>query len=357
MSSLTSHRVMSLSMALSKTNSESYGSLLEAIVRSSDDAILTKNLSSIVTSWNPAAARIFGWDPHEIIGHSVLRLIPPRLQHEELEILRRLRAGEQMENCETVRVTRDGREIIVSLTLSPLRNHSGQVTGASIIARNVTEKRAAERMRLQLAAIVESSDDAIISKNLDGTIISWNAGAERMFGYKAAEIVGQSLRTLLPPNLHDEEATIIARLIAGLRVDHFETLRVRRNGEIFPVSLSVSPIRDDAGEVAGAAGILRDITQHRHLEQSLLHAEKMAAAARLASELAHEVNNPLEALTNLLYLAQTQKEQPAALQKSLGMAEVEVERLARLTRQILGSNQNSVNEATLNVAGLEAALR
>ena len=202
---------------LSSSEGDSYRTLLEAIVRSSEDAIITKNLDGTVLSWNPAAKAIFGYSAEEMIGQPILKLIPKRLQHEESEVLRRLRLNEQIAHYETLRLTKDGREIMVSLTISPLKNEHGEIVGAAKIARDISTQKQLDRARLQLAAIVESSDDAILSKDLNGTITSWNNAAASLFGYTEQEMIGSSILRLIPEELQLEEKHIIAKLKVPLQ--------------------------------------------------------------------------------------------------------------------------------------------
>jgi PAS domain S-box-containing protein len=155
---------------------------LVAIVQSSDDAIVSKDLDGIVTSWNPAAERIFGYTSAEMVGSSILKIIPDDLYPEEKHILSRIRQGLSVDHFETIRKRKDGRLVNISVSVSPVRNGEGVVIGASKIARDVTAQREAERARGLLAAIVESSNDAIISKDLTGHIMSWNGAAERLYG-------------------------------------------------------------------------------------------------------------------------------------------------------------------------------
>jgi PAS domain S-box-containing protein len=332
------------------TRQASYPTLLEAIVCSSRDAITTQNLDSIVTSWNPAAIAIFGYQPEEMIGQSILRLIPEQLYREQEEVIRRVKLDEQIADFETMRLTRGGEEIRVSLTICPLKDDAGQIVGASEVARNITHLTQLDRARLQLAAIVESSDDAIISKNLDGTITSWNDAAARLFGYTEEEIVGRSILTLIPPELQYEEPGILAKLVAGERIDHFETLRQKRNGERIDVSVTISPIRDASGKVIGASKILRDISERRRLQQSLLQAEKLAATGRMAATIAHEINNPLEGLLNLIYLARTNPETPTEVRSLLEAAEGELGRVSHIARQTLGYYRENVSSARISLA-------
>lgn len=158
-----------------------------------------------------------------------------------------------------------------------------------------------ERLQL-LAAIVESSDDAIFSKRLNGTILSWNAAAEKMYGYPADEIIGRPVSILLPPDRPNEVDNILERLRRGEKVDHFETVRVAKDGHLLTVSLTISPIRDSSGRIIAASTIARDITRSKLAEQSMQNSEKLAVAGRMAATVAHEINNPLEAAGSALYL-------------------------------------------------------
>jgi len=144
-----------------------------------------------------------------------------------------------------------------------------------------------------------------LSKDLNGRITRWNQAASRLFGYTTEEIVGQSILTLIPEELQSGETTIISKIHAGERVEHFETVRMKKNGGRFEVSLTISPVQDKAGTIVGASKILRDISTKKRFEASLIQAEKIAATGRMAATIAHEVNHPLEAVTNLVFLAKS----------------------------------------------------
>ena len=238
---------------------------LAAIVESSDDAIVSKDLNGIITSWNQAAEQMFGYPASEAIGQSIRMVIPADRQGEEDTVLAKIRAGEAVRNFETIRRRKDGTLIPISLTVSPVRDGAGRVIGASKIARDITERAQAAIMTRRLAAVVESSDDAIITKDLNSTITSWNAAAERMFGYTAAEAIGRSVRMLIPDELQDEEDVVLAKIRAGEKIDHFETVRQHRDGTRLSISLTVSPIRNRAGEIVGASKVARDITERSRL--------------------------------------------------------------------------------------------
>ena len=173
-------------------------------------------------------------------------------------------------------IARDGTERPIDDSAAPIRDEAGTSVGAVLVFRDMTERKRAEEAQARLAAIVESSDDAIISKTLDGVIRSWNAGAERMFGYTAAEAVGRPITLIIPPERLDEERDIIDRLGRGERVDHFETVRVAKDGRRLDISLTVSPIRDAEGHVVGASKVARDVTERKRAE---------AERARLAETL------------------------------------------------------------------------
>ena len=323
---------------------------LAAIVESSEDAIIAKDLNGVITDWNAAAEQMFGYTPEEIVGHSVLTIIPPELQHEEPVILGKIRAGERIEHYETCRLHKSGRRVAVSLTLSPMRNEQGKVIGASKVARDISERLRSDSARMMLAAIVESSEDAIISKTLDGIITSWNASAERLFGYKPEEIIGQSVLRLIPRELHFEEPQIIAKLRSGERVEHFETRRTRKNGDTFDISLTVSPIKDRKGRVVGASKIVRDISGRKAAEAAIIEKEKLAAAGRLAATLAHEVNNPLESITNLAYLLVHHQPLDDEARKYAELLLKEVQRAGDITRQTLSYHKASRERTEVNIA-------
>src|SRR3954469_4901248 len=162
---------------------------LARVVESSDDAIVSKDLNGIIRSWNPAAERMFGYAPAEAVGRSIRMIIPADRQSEEDTVLSRIRAGQSITHFETIRQRKDGTLIPISLTVSPIHDDQGRVIGASKIARDISDRIAANIAARRLAAVVESSDDAIITKDLNSIITSWNPAAERMFGYTEAEAV------------------------------------------------------------------------------------------------------------------------------------------------------------------------
>ena len=204
---------------------------LASIIESTDDAIVCKDLTGKITHWNRAATQMFGYEKDEMVGQSVLLLIPEELHGEEEEILRKLKAGEQIVHQETVRIRKSGERVQVSLTITPIKDDDNNIIGAVKIARNITEQKKADESRFRLAAIVESADDAIISKDLSSIVKSWNDSAMRTFGYTAAEMIGQSILKIIPKDLQYEEEAILRKLQDGQRIDHYETTRLKKNGD------------------------------------------------------------------------------------------------------------------------------
>ena len=323
---------------------------LAAIVDSSEDAIIGRDEHGTINTWNTAASLMFGYAPEEVIGQSVLLLVPPDLYHEELANLERLRRGERIDHYQTQRLSKGGQRIEISVAVSPIRDATNRVIGSALIARDIGVQQREQAAQSRLAAIVESSDDAIIAKDLNGIITDWNAAAERMFEYTAEEIVGRSVLTIIPPELQHEEPHILGKIRAGERIEHFETRRMRKSGEVFDISLTVSPIKDQQGHVIGASKIVRDISQRKAAEVAIIEKEKLAAAGRLAATLAHEVNNPLECITNLAFLLYHHEPLDDEARKYADLLQREVQRAGEITRQTLSYHKASRERTQVDIA-------
>jgi two-component system, cell cycle sensor histidine kinase and response regulator CckA len=220
----------------------------------------------------------------------------------------------------------------------------------------------AELDRLRLLAIIDSSDDAIVSKDLDGTIRSWNPAAERIFGYTAAEMVGGTIFTVIPPELHDEEHALLARIAQGEHIAHYETERIRKDGRRIRIALTLSPLRDGRGRLIGASAIKRDVTAQRALESQLQQAQKMEAVGRLAGGIAHDFNNLLTIIGGLSALTVPQVPEGSKARRNLEQVVQAAERAAALTQQLLTFSRRQLVEAEVLdpnnvVEGLESMLR
>ena len=185
----------------------------------------------------------------------------------------------------------------------PVLNAAGDLVQFVGSSTDITERKRAEQATRLLAAIVESSHDAIVSKSLNGVITSWNKGAERLFGYAAEEAVGQNITLIIPPERRDEERTIVEQLTRGERIDHFETVRMRKDGSLIDVSLTISPMKDALGRVVGASKLARDITERKRAEEALrqaqtdlAHASRLTTMGEFTASLAHEVKQPIAAI-------------------------------------------------------------
>lgn len=261
---------------------------LSYIVGGSREAIFTQTTDGIITSWNKASEQLFGFTANEVIGQVMPAIIPNDYQQEDKALLQRIVKREAIENHETIRQTKTGKLIPVSLTISPILDHQDQVIGLSTIAHDTTPGKIAEERQARLAAIVESSDDAIISKTLNGIVTSWNYGAEKIFGYSEKEAIGKHISFIIPFDRIEEEDRIIASIRSGQKVNHFHTIRKRKNGTLVTVSLTISPVKDSLGNIIGASKVARDITReekdHENLRRYASNMQSLNSTAKAISE-------------------------------------------------------------------------
>ena len=245
-----------------------------SIVQSLEDAVIGETLDGMITSWNPAAQRIFGYTEKEALGKTMSIIGAPENINEFREIIDKIKSGETIEHYETRRRKKDGTLISVSVTVSPVKNEEGRLIGLSSIDRDITLQKEASRYAFAidenlrfLAAIVQSSEDAIISEALDGTITSWNPAAEKMFGYSEKDALGKPMTIIGPSDRVDEFKLIIDRIKKGQSVERYETQRKRKNGSLVDVLVTVSPVRDETGRLIGLSAIDRDITAQKQASQ------------------------------------------------------------------------------------------
>ncbi len=331
--------------------------LAAMLVESSADAIIGKTLQSVVTAWNPAAQRLYGYSAEEAVGKNISFLLPPDRLDELDAVLGRAAGGAGAQHYETKHVRKDGVLIDVAMTVSPIRDPSGTILGTSTIARDITERKRTDAVTAQLAAIVDSSNDAIVGKTLEGVITTWNRGAEHVYGYAADEMVGKNVSLLVPPERPDEVREILAGMVASdARTEHFETQRLTKDGRLIDVSLTVSPIRDSDGTIVGASSVARDITEHNAMTEALKASElrSVLAVARAKDEMvslvSHELRTPLASLlgfTELLYSRELSEEQRKLY---LGVMLREGRRLTDLINDVLHLQRLDAGHQDLNLA-------
>ena len=297
---------------------------------------------------NPAAVEATGWTREQAMGQpleNVFRIINEGTREAvESPVAKVLRAGGVVGLANhTLLVRGDGTELPIDDSGAPIRDKDNEISGVVLVFRDITERKQNEEalresnaIRLRLAAIIDSADDAIVSKDLNGIVSSWNEGASRMFGYSADEMLGQPIRRLIPEELQYEEDEILRKIRAGELTEHYETTRRKKNGDTFDVSVTISPVRDESGRVIGASKIARDISNRKRVERLLVQSEKLAATGRMAATIAHEINNPLESLVNLIFLARKDCGPSGKAYEYLLTAERELERVSHIARQTLG---------------------
>jgi len=275
--------------------------------------------------------------------------------------IRTVLAEDRLTNYELTVRSRSGRETVVSCNATTFRSADGRLRGVFASARDITAQKQGNRADLLLASIVSSSDDAIISKSLEGIITSWNEGARRIFGYGPEEIIGQTVLKLIPADRRDEEPKILERLRRGDRVDHFETVRLRKNGESFPVSLTISPIRNLQGVIVGASKIARDITDLKTTSaerEQLLESERTARsqaeyANRMKDEflstISHELRTPLNAIVGWTEVLEGGGQSREEVIQGVEVIKRNAMMQAQLIEDLLDLGRISSGKMTLNV--------
>ncbi|MDB6144545.1 MAG: cheRf [Pseudomonas sp.] len=273
------------------------------------EAVYTTDENGLITFFNQAAVSLWGVTPQ--IGKSEFcgswKLFWPDgtpLPHNECPMAIALKEKRPIRGLEAIAARPDGTRVRFLAFPTPLYDRTGQLVGAVNMLVDLTDQTYADEAALRHDAIVESSDDAIIAKDLNGTIINWNRGAERLFGYTADEAIGRPVAMLIPQDRQDEEPGILTRIHRGERIEHYETIRRRKDGSLIEISLSVSPIRNRQGRIIGAAKIARDITERRQAEEQ---------KNLLIREMDHRVKNLFALANSVLALSARSATTPGEL--------------------------------------------
>jgi PAS domain S-box-containing protein len=322
------------------------------------DAVVSTDAEGCITFMNRVAETLTGWTSQEAIGRPLqdVFVIVNQTTRKPVEnpAIRALREGQIVGLANhTVLVGRDGAEWPIDDSAAPIRDAEGAVVGAVLVFRDVHERMATLEAQARLAAIVESSQDIIISKSLDGTIQSWNREAERVFGYPAEEAIGQRINLIIPPDRFPEEVSIMERLRRGERVEHFETVRQARGGRLVDLSVAISPVRSADGQVIGASKVARDITERKQIEEALRNADRRKD--EFLAVLAHELRNPLAPLANGLQVIRLAKGDSASVARARAMMERQLTHLVRLVDDLLDVSRISRNRMELRRSRIQLA--
>ena len=327
------------------------------------DAIVAVDRGGTIVQVNSQAQELFGYQRDELIGQKVEMLVPESYRREhhhhrenfaQTPKTRRMGAGLDLYGRR-----RNGSEFPVEISLSPVSNENGIFVLSAI--RDISDRKQIEEelrraheelyqktveqlgeSRSRLALIIDSSEDAIISKGLDGTITSWNKGAERIYGYTPEEVVGKNISLLAPTDHPDEIPEILRKIARGESVEHHESVRVTKDGRRLDVSISVSPLLDAKGDIVGASAITRDITAQKRAEGQIHQSQKMEAIGRLAGGVAHDFNNILGIINACAEFLRDRLDPAAESSQYVENIKKSIERGSSLTRQLLAFSRSSV---------------
>jgi PAS domain S-box-containing protein len=314
------------------------------------DAVISTDRVGVITFLNRVAETLTGWTQHEAVGRplpEVFNIVNSDTRVAvENPALRALREGSVVALADhAVLIARDGVERPVADSAAPIHDAAGTIVGAVLVFRDVADRLKAYEAHARLAAIVESSQDVIISKTLDGRIRSWNHEAERVLGYTADEAIGRHITLIIPPDREDEEREIMARLRRGERVEHFETLRRAKDGRLVELSIAISPVRDATGHVIAASKVARDISERKRIEEALRTADRRKD--EFLAVLAHELRNPLAPLANGLQVIRLAHTDAGAVAQARTMMERQLSHLVRLVDDLLDVSRISRNKMEL----------
>jgi PAS domain S-box-containing protein len=332
--------------------------ILEVTLASIGDGVIVTDAQGRVTFLNVVAQTLTGWTlqdasnkPLAEVFHIVNEQTGRPVEDPVAKVLHT--GGIVGLANHTVLLSRDGRRVPIDDSAAPIRLADGELLGVVLIFRDISERKRAERHQAWLAAIVDSSDDAIASKTLDGTVTSWNSGAAHLFGYSSQEIIGKPIALIIPPELQEEERAILARLRQGERIEHFETVRVAKDARRIDISLTVSPIRDDSGVIVGASKVARDITAQKHAENALREADRRKD--EFLATLAHELRNPLAPIRQAALISQAPEASEAQKRWSHEVIVRQVQHMSRLVDDLLDVSRITAGRIRLHEEPLDLA--
>ena len=323
--------------------------MLAAIVESSEDAIVSKDLNGIIRSWNRGAERLFGYNPEEAVGRSITLIIPPELIEEERHILSQLRRGHRIEHFETIRVSKTGRRIHISLTISPVRDNEGRIIGVSKLARDITQIKRAQDVLAWAALLLANVRDAVIVTDLEGIVTHWNEGARRLFGWDAEEMLGHHFTARIP---EAGRAGIVEQVdLHGLGIEWSGEYEAwRKDGSRVWIDVRVSPFSDAQGHRTGILGLANDISARRQAEEALRDADRRKD--EFLALLAHELRNPLAPLRNGLQVMRLVPGDAKAVAQARAMMDRQLSHMVRLVDDLLDLSRIGQNKMELRRASV-----
>jgi PAS domain S-box-containing protein len=332
--------------------------ILKLTLASIGDAVIVTDVHGRVRFLNGVAESLTGWSAERARDQplqSVFHIVNERTRAPvEDPAWKVLQSGATIGLANhTTLLSKSGREIPIDDSAAPIRSAEGALLGVVLIFRDITSQRRAQRAQVWLSAIVESSDDAIISKTIEGFITSWNPAATRLFGYAADEIIGKHITTIIPLELHSQEDEILARLRRGERIEHFETERVAKDGHRIEVSLTVSPIRDEDGDVIGASKIARDITRRREAERVLREAS--LRKDEFLATIGHELRNPLAPIRNVTDVLCKARFRKPELRSACDILRRQVRVMTQLVEDLLDVSRIGSGQLALRLEPVELA--
>ncbi|MDB5338017.1 MAG: Histidine kinase [Planctomycetaceae bacterium] len=325
---------------------------LRTTLASIGDGVISTDVAGRITNLNSVAESLTGWKHSEAVGQpieAVFRIVNEESgQTIENSVKRAMQKGAIVGLANrSVLIAKDGSDRPIDDSAAPIRCKEGEIVGCVLVFRDVTVRNQLERLNEErlvvaqrLSSIVDSSNDAIISKSLDGIIQTWNVAAERLFGHPAEQAIGRHISLLFPSDRLDEEDLIITRLRAGERIEHYDTVRVRSDGQPVQVSLTISPLRDAEGRIVGASKIVRDITERKEMEGKLHQlVAQLSDSDRRKDEflaiLAHELRNPLAPIRNGLQVLKMVGDEAATVKEVRSMMERQMSQLVRLIDDLM----------------------
>lgn len=303
-----------------------------AIIESTEDAIISKGLDGKIQSWNPGAERLFGYSVREAIGQPIQILFPKNEYQKESDILTRIGRGERIPAFETVRLHKNGSPIPVSISISPIKDGTGKVIGASTIIRDISEQKRAEEQTREQAALLDKAQDAILVRNLQGKILFWNKGAERMYGWTKEEAMGKQISKLLysDPKKFDEPNALTRK--KGEWSGQLQHLT--KDGRELTIEARWSLLRDQEGKPKSVLAINTNITEKKLIEAQFMRAQRMESIGTLAGGIAHDLNNILAPIMLSIDLLKTRMKDPGT-QKILDTIDISAKRGADMVRQVV----------------------